>query len=122
MSCVHAGLSGSDALAEVFFGNLAVVACFMLFCPSQGDNVRALSSVPYRHPQPLRRAGCRTDLARLAIVFSYVLMGNRVKWSQIASHPAKSSPCFLMLSLRLTSSHVSMLYCSYTIMSAPEEI
>ena len=32
MSSVHAGLSGSLTLAEVFFGNLAVVASFMFFC------------------------------------------------------------------------------------------
>mgnify|MGYP006194218167 CR=1 FL=1 len=32
MSSVHAGFAGSLTLAEVFFGNLAVVASFMFFC------------------------------------------------------------------------------------------
>ena len=40
MFSVYAGLSVSDTLAEVFFGKLAAVACFMLTFLSQGNNVR----------------------------------------------------------------------------------
>jgi hypothetical protein len=32
MSSVHAGLSGSFTLAEVFFGNLVVSGSFMFWC------------------------------------------------------------------------------------------
>ena len=44
MSSVHAGLSWSLTLAEVFFGNLAVVASFMFFCLSQRYHVRPFRS------------------------------------------------------------------------------
>ena len=39
MSPVRKGLSGSLTLVEVFFGNLAVVASFMIFCNSQSNDV-----------------------------------------------------------------------------------
>src|SRR6266568_1098053 len=77
MSSVHAGLSGSDTLAEVFFGNLAVVACFMLFCPSQGDNVRPFRAFRIDHHNHFAVHDAETDLARVAIDFSDVLTGNR---------------------------------------------
>ena len=46
MFSVHAGLSGSSTLAEVFFGNLAVLVCFMFFCLSLGSD----GNPPLPHP------------------------------------------------------------------------
>jgi|GEM_PF-6593206 hypothetical protein len=46
MFSVHAGLSGSSTLAEVFFGNLAVEVCFMFFCLSLGSD----GNPPLPHP------------------------------------------------------------------------
>jgi hypothetical protein len=36
-------------LAEVFFGNLAVVASFMFFCLSQRDQVRPFRALGVNH-------------------------------------------------------------------------
>jgi hypothetical protein len=52
MSSVQGGLSVSSTLAEVFFGNLAVVASFMFFCLSQRYHVRPLRAfgvIQYNH-------------------------------------------------------------------------
>ncbi len=76
MPSVHAGLSGSLTLAEVFFGNLAVVASFMLFCLSQRDHVRPLRTLGVNQDNHLAGQKAKADLTRLAIVLSFVFTRN----------------------------------------------
>src|ERR1035437_2831624 len=76
MSSVHAGLSGSSTSAEVFFGNLAVVASFMFFCLSQRDHVRPSRAFRVNHHNHFASQTAKADLARFAIIFSFVFTRN----------------------------------------------
>jgi hypothetical protein len=70
MSSVHAGLSGSLTLAEVFFGNLAVVASFMLFCLSKRYDVRPFQALGVNHHDHFAGQQPEADLPGLAVVLS----------------------------------------------------
>src|ERR1035437_7633296 len=72
MSSVHAGLSESLTLTEVFFGNLAVVASFMFFCPSQRDHVRPTRAFRVNHHNHFSSQQAETNKACFAIILSYV--------------------------------------------------
>lgn len=76
MSSVHAGLSGSKTLAEVFFGNLAVVASFMLFCLSKRDYVRPSWALRIDHYNHFTHQPAETDLASFAIVLPPIFTGD----------------------------------------------
>ena len=73
MSSVHAGLSGSETLAEVFFGNLAVVASFMFFGLSKRDHVRAFGSLGVNHHNHVSGQKAKADQTLLAVVLPLVL-------------------------------------------------
>ena len=63
MSSVHAGLSGSGTLAEVVFGNLAVVVRFMFFCLSQRYDVSPALALRVHHHDHFTGQQAKTDLA-----------------------------------------------------------
>ena len=73
MSSVHAGLSGSLTLAEVFFGNLAVVAGFMFFCLSQRYHVRPFWTFGVNHHNHISLEKTEANQARFAVVLPFVL-------------------------------------------------
>ena len=67
---VQAGLSGSDTLAEVDFGNLAVVESFMFFCLSQGNYVSPSWAFRINHHNHFTGQQAKTDLTRFAVILS----------------------------------------------------
>ncbi len=77
MSSVHAGLSGSLTLTEVFFGNLAVVASFMFFCLSQRYHVRPFRTLGVNHHNHICLKKTEANQALFAIVLPLVLAGHR---------------------------------------------
>ena len=76
MSSVHAGLSRSFTLAEVFFGNLAVVASFMFFCLSQRYHVEPFQVFGVNHHNYLGLQKTEANQAHFAVVLSFVFAGH----------------------------------------------
>ena len=76
MSSVHAGLSGSLTLAEVFFGNLAVVASFMFFCLSQRYHVGPFRAFCVNHHNHISLKKTKANQALFTIVLSFVFAGH----------------------------------------------
>jgi hypothetical protein len=76
MSSVHAGLYGSVTLDEVFFGNLAVVASFMLFCLSPRDDVRPFRALRIDQYNHFTLQPAETDLASFAIILPPIFTGD----------------------------------------------
>ena len=72
MPSVQAGLSGSGTLAEVFFGNFAVVARFMFFRLSQRDYVWAVWPFRVNHDNHVICQLTKADQAHFAIVLPSV--------------------------------------------------
>ena len=91
MSSVHAGLSGSLTLAEVFFGNLAVVASFMLFCLSQRYHVWPFRAFCVNHHNHISLKKAKANQALFTIVLPFVFAGHReVVPDCIASNEVKA--------------------------------
>ena len=76
MSSVHAGLSGSLTLAEVFFGNLAVVASFMFFCLSQRYHVGPFRAFCVNHHNHISLKKAKANQALFTIVLPFVFAGH----------------------------------------------
>jgi len=72
MFSVHAGLSGSSTLAEVFFGNLAVVVCFMFFCLSERDYVRTLRALGVNQNNHISRKNSKANQAFFAVILPFI--------------------------------------------------
>jgi hypothetical protein len=100
MSSVHAGLSGSLTLAEVFFGNLAVVASFMFFCLSQRYHVWPFRAFCVNHHNYMGLEKTKANQALFTIVLPFVFAGHcEVVPDCIASNEVK--PVLLDVQLAL---------------------
>ena len=100
MFSVHAGLSGSATLAEVFFGNLAVVASFMFFCLSRRYHVRPFRALGVNHHNHIGLKKTEANKALFAVVLPFVFTGHcEVVPDRIASNEVK--PVILDVQLAL---------------------